>query len=946
MRVFLGTVGLLFLLYALLLLPPVQHFAVKGITGFLQEKLETEVSLGGVRLQLFDKFSLTDLEIKDHNGEPLLISGRTEVNFQALILNLLRKRLVIQDITLQHARINWVHPYGAMEPNIQFLFDALKKKDQEDDPKNGNSLDLRIKTFLLEDVQLVKLDSVRGNKLTISIREGDGLVNNLDLQTGTIDAKHLFVDGLQIGVDVFDADSATWAILFPGIFESQPTGPLVEVPALAGFPNLCVDMFHVRDGKFLLNNYRKEPVRLTSEEVLDFNYLDVFNIDIVVRSLSFADQQFHGIVDLISFENSTGFKLEKLTVKDATVSDKTVTLYDMRLITPESSLGDTLILTYKSYSDFTFFPDAVKLDMRLRNSSVWINDIVTFASGLERNPFFQKNRNEVVDLDGHITGKINSLRGKDLSVRLAKNTLIQGDFSSLFLAVPDLTSLNLRLKRLETNMKTLRELIPGFNLPPNFDKLGRLVFSGSFDGFFTDFVAYGDLRTELGRATMDMKLSGGQKEPQYSGELALLDFDLKTFTGNPEFGNVTFTSRVIDGKGLTGATANARVEAAIDSMSFRDYMYKNLALEGQLNRNLFDGAFGIQDQNIDFNFIGTIDFTQSVPFFDFSADVRRVDLKRLNLSKKDFILSGQIDLKIQDIDLANAKGQIALKNVLALKDHEKAYTLDSLLITAESNGNQKRLSLDSEMLHGQMEGRYNLKEISAVFFQFLERNYATFFARMGIPKTERIPDTSSFQFALSLEDTKDWMELLIPTLGPIVNGNVQGYFSNENDSLWLEVDLPSVHLGEMVFENVYLNADALRDTCVLDFGIFRTILGSKRELAPVSLLGLINRDTMNFGITAIDYDKLLNKLEMDGVFYLDNQDFFIRFAESKMVILNDEWQIQKNNFIRFGKDYVQTRDFVLTSGDRRIILQSLDRRGLQLYLRQFDLDELNGILEY
>ncbi|MBK6902860.1 MAG: hypothetical protein IPH04_08625 [Saprospirales bacterium] len=598
--------GFLFLVYFLLLIPAVQQFAVKKLSTTLASELKTEVSLSGLQFQLFDKFVLTDLEIKDRQGATLLQSGRTEINFQALLLNLLRQRLVIQDLTLQRTRLNVVFPRDATESNIQFLVDYLTKNKPKPDSLR-KPLDLRVKTFFLEDVQVALLDSVKGSNLTVFIREGDCLLNSVDLPGKKIDAKHLFLDGLQMSVDVMPFDSAAIGKLYPDFFTRLPD-------PLAAFPTLCVDILHLRDADFRLHNYRMEPIRLLPEDLLDFNYLDVSDINMVIRSFSYDDRQFDGNIDLMSFKERSGFELEKLTAGHASVSNKSLELYDMKLTTPKSSLGDTLIFTYKSFADFTTFPDDVKMDIRLRNSAIWMEDIMAFAPELEKNLFFIKNRDEVLSVDGNFLGKINSLRGKDLRIRLGAGLLIEGDFSSYFLAVPGLASLNARLERLDTHMKTLRDLIPGYNLPANFDKLGRLNFSGSFDGFFSDFVAYGDLRTELGRATMDMKLSAGGKEPLYSGKLSLLDFDLKEFTGDPDFGSITFTSQVLDGKGLTGATANARLEAQIDSFTYKNYMYKNLAMQGQLNKNLFDGKFGIQDENIDFDFVGAIDFTGEVPF--------------------------------------------------------------------------------------------------------------------------------------------------------------------------------------------------------------------------------------------------------------------------------------------------------------------------------------------
>ncbi|MBK7873396.1 MAG: hypothetical protein IPJ74_23385 [Saprospiraceae bacterium] len=170
-------------------------------------------------------------------------------------------------------------------------------------------------------------------------------------------------------------------------------------------------------------------------------------------------------------------------------------------------------------------------------------------------------------------------------------------------------------------MSTLRQLIPGITLPANFDRLGRLNFRGSFDGFFEDFVAYGDLRTDLGRAIMDMRmnLKNGRGKASYSGKLKLENFDLSKWTNSNDFGLVNFSSEVKNGVGLTAQTASAQLTAEIQSFYFKNYNYQNAKLSGQLNRNLFDGTFSIQDDNIDFNFSGLVNYKDSIPVFDFRA---------------------------------------------------------------------------------------------------------------------------------------------------------------------------------------------------------------------------------------------------------------------------------------------------------------------------------------
>ena len=186
-------------------------------------------------------------------------------------------------------------------------------------------------------------------------------------------------------------------------------------------------------------------------------------------------------------------------------------------------------------------------------SHIAIRDIMAFAPELERNTFFAKNKKETVYIDGNLKGRVNNLKGRNLILRLGKSMQLKGNFNSRNLTDSDETFLSLKLEQLNTNMRTLRQLIPNFNPPVNFDKLGQVYFEGRFDGFFNDFVADGNLQTDLGKAAMDMNLNSreGIEQAQYSGQISLIDFDLARWTDNPNFGLVTVSSKVDDGVGLT-----------------------------------------------------------------------------------------------------------------------------------------------------------------------------------------------------------------------------------------------------------------------------------------------------------------------------------------------------------------------------------------------------------
>jgi hypothetical protein len=963
-RVFLGFVGLFVIVFLALQIPVIQNWAAGKVTSYLSERLQTNVELDHLSLEFFDKVVLEGLYIEDLNGDTLLYSQIFKVDLNTGPLALVQRRLSVEEISLMHTRLFLRRGYDDTEQNIQFLIDAFQKPDTLPPAPTlaKDPLDMDVGSLILRDVVFQKIDSAKGQKLHLGIWEGDIDFQYFDLKSQHFEAASVYLGQPDVRVDTYEGNPAFWA---QWEAENQPEEEEVatSIPTFDDFgesepepeewvdsgPIFCIDRLVLHAGQFRLDNFRNAPIKLTADDVLDYQHMNVLNIDAIMEGFTFTEGTFRSHIDGISFKEQSGFVCERLSAQEAVVNSTQAALNGLRILTPYSNIGDTLTFSYDKYPDWLDFVNEVEMEGQFNDSRISIEDIITFAPMLEKNEFFRQNRQEVVQLQGNIRGAVNNLRGKDLNVILARNSVIEGDFYSYNLAVPELQSLNLRLDRLVTEMRTLRLIIPGINnLPENYDKLGRLNFSGSFDGFFTDFVAYGDLRSAVGRAVMDMRmdLSQGRNKAQYSGNLDLINFDLEEWTDNSDFGNITFSSRVLDGVGLTGSTVNAKLEAEIDSFTFKKYRYKNLAFEGQLTKNLFDGLLLSMDENIDLSFTGTIDFSGKQPLFDFQANVNTLNMKALNLSDRPLFLSGNVVLGLQDIDLAKMNGQLAVSRFV-MREGEEIYRVDSLLATIGGPESYRHLTVGSDLLEAELRGAFVVDQLPDAFAAFFQRNFSTYAQRWNIQPSEGYQqDTTYFDYHLKVFDTQNFLQLVDERIGPVRDLALDGHFDDIQDSLELEFELPSFSFGNILLEDIILVAETEDQKSKLDFGVFRTQLGEKNEFAPINLLGIVSQDTLNFAITAFDFNELLDKMEIDGQLYPGQDDYIVRFQESDLVIWNEQWQIRDRNYLRFGKDFVRTRNFVLTSEGRTINLESYGQKGLNLSLLDFDLETLNEIWVY
>lgn len=935
--------ALFIFLYVLVQIPFFQNWMANKITSFLSDELQTNVTLDHVSIEFFDKLVLEGLYVEDLQGDTLLYSSQLKANINTSLFAIFRNRLEIEEIYLNKTKFFIRRTETNPETNIQFILDYFAG-DKTAPTVDEKPIRLNVDAIFLQHVFFSKEDAYFGSDINAEIGSGQLNFKLVDLPSKKIDFSKIELDEPLFTVKTYK----------PGFVDTSAVEETLQidpdqVSESKEFWTFCADQVDLTNGHFKLDNFRQEPIELLSLQAMNFQHIDATDIRINIRQFSFDGDTYAGRINRIAFNEQSGFVLNRLSVNEASISSTETILNGLKLITPKSTLGDTLTFNYYEYSDFLNFVDRVRMDIRFNNAAISIDDILVFASALEGNEFFRSNRREVLTIDGQFTGRINSLRGRDLNIRLAKNTYLIGDFSSYNLAVPDIQSLNLRLNELSTDMQTLRQLFPNLSLPPNFNKLGRLNFTGSFDGFFTDFVAYGDLHTRLGRGVLDMRMNtaGGRVKANYSGDLRLINFDLGAWTDNDDVGKITFSSKVLDGVGLTGESANARLEARIDSMVFREYMYKNLTLEGQLNRNLFDGDLSIQDENIDLEFVGTIDFTESQPFFSFEAKVRNIDLQRLNLTKDAYEFAGDVALRLRGFRIAEITGNLALSDIQIIHNRKDTFLIDSIDILSIIDGpNQKTLLIESDIMEATLEGRFNVDEIPYLLIRYFERNYPGYASRFNTKTTRVIADTSNFTLTAEVRETKNLPQLINPNLGDFDKLKLIANFNSDSDSLFLDIDAPMVKFGNVEMNDVVVILRGQRDTSDLGIGIYRTQIGKSLQFAPINLLGFLRGDTLEFGITAFDFTSVLNNLELNGLIYPQGDDYLVRFDVSDLVIFNEKWQIRSNNYIRFGKDQVRTRNFELSSGQRLISLESIGQKGLFLNFRNFELEKLNEVLKY
>lgn len=157
-------------------LPWVQKKISSEITAYLEEKIHTEVEIGRVLLEPFNRLIIKDIYLEDQSGDTLLEARRLAAEFE--LLPLLKKRIRIHSVHLFTFDFRLSRDSGDAPLNIQYLIDAFSNPDTT---RTRDIIDLKVGQL-----------NLRLGNFSFRVKDAEptpGRFNPKDIRIGNISAK-------------------------------------------------------------------------------------------------------------------------------------------------------------------------------------------------------------------------------------------------------------------------------------------------------------------------------------------------------------------------------------------------------------------------------------------------------------------------------------------------------------------------------------------------------------------------------------------------------------------------------------------------------------------------------------------------------------------------------------------------------------------------------------
>ncbi len=892
-RVFLVLLFLLIAVWFLIQLTPVQNWLTKQAAKQLSRELNTEVSVKHVNFSLFNKMLLEGVLVRDRNSDTLAFAGRTSVNITDWFF--VKDKAELSYIGFDNTRL-YLHRKDSTW-NYQFLVDYFSTPSAGSKKKG---IELTLKKLELSNIQIVQKDERRGEEIQAHL--GYLLLN---AETFNLSTRNIRISNLEIKKPFFSI------LNYPGL---RPTSP--SRSAVAYHHPDTIQRWNTGGWRLFINQMKIEDGSLRSDKEtkrLPYDHFDGFHVYFNKINGKFTNLQLNGDslttkLDMAAKERS-GFTVNKITA-DLLWHPQSMEFTNLTVETPKSRIGNAFTLNYTDFiHDANEFITNMRMNASFVNCEIHSDDIAFFAPEL-------KEWNRKISITGKARGTVDHLKGTGIVAKTGNATLFNGDIT--IDGLPDINStfLDVKANELRTNYNDVVGFYPDIRkiTMPNVAKLQSLQFTGSFTGYFKDFVAYGTAKTNLGTVVSDINFKIPQgKEAIYSGKIKTDGFYLGSLINEPRVGSIAFNG-TLKGHGFTAKNLFAEVDGKIREIQVNNYNYTNIQTNGILESKKFDGFFKIDDPNISLNMTGVIDFSKNTPVYRVAGSVFKSNFKNLNLGNNDLSFSGDFNVDFSLKKIEDFNGIATIKNA-NLTSNGIPLSFDSLYVSNITTGpNEKTLVLRSNEINARLNGNYNLVYLPDAVLMFLH-NYIPAY----VPAPARKAANQDFSFDVQTKNIGPFINLFSKSVKGFENSNITGKINSTGNIFHLNSNIPSFAYKNILFEGVDIQGNGNLSSLALTGSIDEVKFNDSLRLPNTEFTITAANDTGSV-LVKTSATQTVKDANLKARFLTSTDGFTITFQPSTVMVNDKTWTIEDESNVLIGKNKILSDGLKLTSGKEEIFI--------------------------
>jgi len=666
---------------------------------------------------------------------------------------------------------------------------------------------------------------------------------------------------------------------------------------------------------------------------IDYAHFKGDSITLEANDFLLSADSISGKIKKGSFKEQSGFVLNELQGEFLYANTQTF-VKDLVLKTPGTELKRYASLTYNSFNDLTENFPRTQIDADISNSHVQVKDILAFAPRLRSQPAFA-NPNAIwyINLQGN--GTLQTMHIANLQFRGLKNTQIDASGSLATSSDLNRTGATLKIRRLHTNQTDIA-LFTGrrlsneqINLPEEFDAHGTVA--GSINDLSTNLT----INSSVGTAFVNGRFKNLNKPnaATYNAVVKTNSLDLGYIVRNDQFKNVS-ANVMVSGEGFTPGKINTNFKGDIYAITYNDYVYRNINVNGSINGTSLNVVTDINDPNIDLN--GTLTGNISGdPSFHFTGMLDSIKTFPLNLTPQPAIVRGKIEANIPVINKNYLEANVLMTNAL-LVSADQRLPLDTIEFVSGRNDTSQFMTLRSDVANARINGQYRYTDLGKIFQKSIEPYFQ-------VAPANTLTDVQPYNFSFTADIANaPALIAFVPGLRSFEPIHIDGRASAEQ-GLNATANTPFISYNGNEISGVNLKINTT-DRGLQFTGDVQHITGIGHNLYHTTFNAIALNNKIDFNLNIDDKDGK-DKYYLSGLLTQPSQGNYTINLRSDSLMLNyDKWIVSANNSITITKDNIIANNFSLQKNDQRLTLQT-EGQLLNVGFTNFQLSTITAFLK-
>ena len=921
----LSPILLFLILAALLYLPPVQNWAVKKVAAIASEKTGMEITVGHVNLEWPFDLGVDDFRAI-HPNDSLPQVKDTIADIKHLTANirlwpLLKKRVVIKELSMQQAKIN----------TNGFISDMRVMGEMNELWLSSKGIDLDKETAEVNGARLseARLDIALSDTATVDTTESDiKWIINADSLTFIKTALKLHMPGDTLNVTTYMGDAVAY-----------------DTNIDLGKSIYQVERLKWKGGTLAYDN-RWAP----ATKGFDYNHITFTDINLGIDSLSYTPEGTSLFVREAAMKEKSGLEITSLKggIKfDPTFSNiKIPTLY---VRTPDTDLYTEIDM------DFNAFDEQNPGNMRMRlNAQLGKQDLMKFIGDMPQR-FIQRYPNHPMSIKGSINGNMQQMEftGLDINLPTAFHATASGTAGNLTDLSRLKADIKLSAKTQDIGFATALldpKTMNNYRIPNGITLEGTLKADGT--KYATDMTAHeGKGSAKLkGLAQIPLNAKGEMVTDlmTYDADIKVNNLNLHHFMPKDSIYTVSADIKAKGyGTDFFSNRSHLTADANISQLQYGHWNLTGLSASANLrngrcqasltgHNQLFNGAVGVDALLTTKKFDGTI-----------SADISRADLFRMRLVEDTLAvgLCGHLDITS---DMKQTYRVNGLLTDLFIQDEKASYRPDDIGILLNTNPDTTYVRAQSGDFIIKLDGSGGYERLlsqmtalsDSVMAQLEQKVIDQPAIKRLLPTMKLHIESKSNNPIANLLKTSDitFKELLLDmTTSPIsgINGQSHLYSLNYDSTRIDTIRLNLTQKGERLTYQGQVRNNRRNPQFVFN-ALIDGHLHEHGALAGLRYFDEKDRMGIRIGATA--------DMETDGI--------RLKLMPDRPTVGYKEFNLNKDNYIFIGKGNKIQAKVDLISDDKtglKLYTENQDSTMLQdltLSINRLDLGELTSVMPY